>query len=390
MTWTVPLSDLALGNEEIRAVTGVLETGWLSMGPISQRFEEAFATSIGNERLYAVAMSSGTAALHLAQLALGIGPGDEVIVPSLTFVATANSSLYCGARPVFAEVTSEHDLNISPDSIQDAIGPKTRAITVVHYAGYPCDMKAIMEIAEDHGLFVIEDTAHAVGADYRGQACGTIGDVGCFSFFANKNLATGEGGMCVTREHRLAERLRRLRSHGMTTLTWDRHQGHAHSYDVVDLGYNYRINELAAALGEVQLRKLVENNQTRRELTGRYWERLRGIQGVVLPFEGRTGGASCHIQPILVDEEIRPSLISRLRDAGIQTSIHYPPIHLFTYYRERFGTHAGMLPLTEAVARRELTLPLYPHLPPATIDRIGEVIERGAMEPSPPESTGGA
>jgi len=245
------------------------------MGPVTQRFEEEFANYLGVK--YAFGVANGTAALHIAHKVLGIGPGDEVIAPSLTFVATANSVLYCGAKPVFADVTSLNNFNISPDDILEKITTKTKAITIVHYGGYPCDMDAIMKIANGYNLKVIEDAAHAPGAKYEEKKCGTIGDIGCFSFFANKNLVTGEGGMIVTNDDALAESIRIMRSHGMTTLTWDRHKGHAHSYDVVDIGFNYRINEVASALGLVQLKKLDENNEKRRKIVEEYRKRLENI-----------------------------------------------------------------------------------------------------------------
>jgi dTDP-4-amino-4,6-dideoxygalactose transaminase len=374
MSWMVPLSDLSLDEEDSRSVQEVMQSQWLSMGPVTSQFEDEFASYLSGD-VQAIGVSSGTAALHLAQLALGIGPGDEVIVPSLTFVATANSTLYCGGRPVFIDVTGTDDLNISPDAIAEAITPRTAAITVVHYAGYPCDMRPIMEIAEDHAIPVIEDAAHAVGARYRGESCGTIGRVGCFSFFANKNLATGEGGMITTSDSQLAERMRRLRSHGMTTLTWDRHRGHAHSYDVVDLGFNYRMNEIAAALGRNQLARLAARNDTRRTLTELYWARLGTSGGIRLPFRGRATTSACHILPVMVNEGDRNDVIMRLHAGGVQTSIHYPPIHLFRYYREHLGTGPGQLPLTESIARRQLTLPLYPGLARDAIEMIGDMID---------------
>jgi dTDP-4-amino-4,6-dideoxygalactose transaminase len=316
---------------------------------------------------------------------LGIKEGDEVIVPSLTFVATANSVLYCGAKPVFADITSLDDFNISPDDILEKITTKTKAITIVHYGGYPCNMNAIMEIAEDHNLKVIEDAAHAPGAEYRGRKCGTIGDIGCFSFFANKNLVTGEGGMLVTNDDALAEKIRIMRSHGMTTLTkirimrshgmttltWDRHKGHAHSYDVVDLGFNYRINDMASALGLVQLKKLEINNEKRRKIVEGYRKRLKDISGISVPFKNHKEKSSYHIFPILLSEDIsREEFIERLKEKGIQTSIHYPPVHLFTYYRKMFGFKEGMLPKTEYVGEHEVTLPLYPLMPCTDVQYI--------------------
>jgi len=358
MRWRVMLSDIDIGDEEIRAVVNVLKSKWLSMGEVTRRFEEEFSKYIGAR--FAFAVSSGTAALHIACRALGLGPGDEVIVPSLTFVATANVVLYCGAKPVFADVISEDDLTISPDDVLEKITDKTKAIIVVHYAGYPCKMKEISEIAEDYGIKVIEDCAHAIGAEYMGKKCGVLGDVGCFSFFANKNLVTGEGGMVVTNDEGLAEKIRLLRSHGMTTLTWDRYKGHAYTYDVVELGYNYRISEIESAIGLVQLRKLDANNSKRGELTKLYRTLLQDTD-VHIPFKSYRGKPSYHILPILLPEDVdRAAFMRYMRDRGIQTSIHYRPIHLFTYYRRTFGFRSGMLPVTEDVARREVTLPLHP------------------------------
>ena len=357
----VPLSDIDLDEEEIEEVTKVLKSKWLSMGPVTQRFEEEFANYLGVNVKYAFGVSNGTAALHIAHKVLEIKEGDEVIVPSLTFVATANSVLYCGAKPVFADITGLDNFDISPDDILEKITNKTKAITIVHYAGYPCDMDAIMEIANDHDLKVIEDAAHAPGAEYKGRKCGTIGDIGCFSFFANKNLVTGEGGMVVTNNDALAEKIRITRSHGMTTLTWDRHKGHAHSYDVVDLGFNYRINEIASAIGLVQLRKLDENNEKRRKIVEEYRKRLEDISGISVPFKDHKEKPSYHIFPILLAEDISRDVFREgLKEKLIQTSMHYPPIHLFTYYRKMFGFKEEMLPKTEFVGEYEVTMPLYP------------------------------
>lgn len=373
MPWEIPLSDIDLDNEEIEGVVKVLKSKWLSMGPVTQRFEEEFANYLGVK--YAFGVSSGTAALHIAHKVLGIKKGDEVIVPSLTFVATANSVLYCGAKPVFADITSLDDFNISPVDILEKISDKTKAITIVHYGGYSCDMDAIMEIAEDHNLKVIEDAAHAPGTKYKVKKCGTIGDVGCFSFFANKNLVTGEGGMIVTNDDALAEKIRIMRSHGMTTLTWDRHKGHAHSYDVVDVGFNYRINEVASALGLVQLKKLDGNNEKRRNIVEEYRKRFEKISKISVPFKNHKEKSSCHIFPILLAESIkRDKFMDRLKEKGIQTSIHYPPIHLFSYYRKMFGVEERMLPKTEFVGEHEVTLPLYPMMGKEEVKYIVEVI----------------
>ncbi len=358
MTIKIPLSDIDLGDEETEAVTKVLKSKWLSMGPVTEEFENKFKEYLNVKNAYAV--NNCTAALHIAHKVLGIKEGDEVICPSLTFVATANSILYCGAKPVFADITSFDDFNISPDDILEKITPKTKAITVVHYAGYPCDMDAIMEIAEDHKLFVIEDAAHAPGAEYKGKKAGTIGDVGCFSFFANKNLSTGEGGMIATNNDSLGEKIRIMRSHGMTTLTWDRYKGHARSYDVVNLGFNYRGNEIASAIGLVQLKKLDKNNNKRNEIVDMYKKGLKNIKEITIPFKDCKEKSSYHIMPILLSEEVsRNDFMDKLKEKGIQTSIHYPPIHLFSYYKKKFNYIKGMLPKTEFVGEHEVTLPLH-------------------------------
>jgi dTDP-4-amino-4,6-dideoxygalactose transaminase len=374
MDLKIPLSDIDLGEEEIEEVTKVLRSKWLSMGPVTEHFEKEFAAYLGVKHAFAVA--SGTAALHIACRVLNIGPGDEVIVPSLTFVATANAVLYVGAMPVFGDITSLDNFNVSPEDISKKITDRTKAIIVVHYGGYPCGMDAITEIANKNGLKVIEDAAHAPGAEYKGRKLGIIGDIGCFSFFANKNMATGEGGMIVTNDDSLAERMRTIRSHGMTTLTWDRHRGHAYSYDVVDTGYNYRISEIESALGLVQLKKLEQNNRKRAEITEEYREGLKAIPWISIPFQNCEGKPSYHIFPILLDEEVsREKFMENLRVKGIQTSIYYPPIHLFSIYRDMFGFKEGMLPKTEFVGKHEVTLPLHPLMKDDDVNLVLDTIK---------------
>ncbi|MGB8214209.1 MAG: DegT/DnrJ/EryC1/StrS family aminotransferase [Anaerolineales bacterium] len=360
MEWRVPLADVNFGVEEERAVQQVVRSGWLSMGEVTRAFEQEFAAFIGAK--HTLAVTNCTAALHLACLAAGIGPGDEVIVPSLTFVATANAVRYTGATPVFADIESLDWLSISPASIEARITERTRAILVMHYAGFPCDMPAIMDIAQRHNLVVLEDSAHAIGSTLDDRTLGTWGAIGCFSFFSNKNMTTGEGGMLATDDDALAEKLRILRSHGMTSLSWDRHQGHAYSYDVVDLGYNYRIDEIRSALGRVQLQKLPASNQNRRELTALYRELLVELAPELeLPF-GKSRGSSCyHILPTMLPKGTdRLRFMEGLKHRGIQTSIHYPPVHHFQIYHDEWQKKGGVLPLTEEAGIREVTLPLYP------------------------------
>jgi len=376
MEWRIPLADIDFGPEEEDAVLQVIKSRWLTMGAVTQAFEEEFAAYAGAR--HAIAVANGTAALHLACLAAGLRAGDEVIVPALTFVATANAVRYTGARPVFADITSEHDLNISPATIESCLTPRTRAVIVMHYGGYPCDMPGIMALAKKHDLVVIEDAAHAVGSLLDERMMGTWGSIGCFSFFSNKNMTTGEGGMLVTDDDALAGKLHALRSHGMTTLTWDRHKGHAWSYDVVALGYNYRLDEIRAALGRVQLGRLNNNNDRRRQLTALYREHLQElIPSVGIPFGSHRGISACHLMPVLLPTGTdRTAFMEQMKARGVQTSIHYPPIHKFSAYRNIVAQMSPNLGITEEVAGREVTLPLYPTLTEADV----ELVTRSVLE----------
>jgi dTDP-4-amino-4,6-dideoxygalactose transaminase len=358
MYWRVPLADIDFDQEEYKAVEEVLKSKWLTMGAISQQFEADFSVLTGIQ--HSIAVTNCTAGLHLALAALGVGLGDEVIVPSLSFVATANAVCYTGASPIFADIVSTEDLTISPASIRSLISQNTKALIVMHYGGYACDMEKILEIARERGLYVIEDAAHAVGASLQGEALGSWGDIGCFSFFPNKNMTTAEGGMVTTNNAMLAEKMRLLRSHGMTSLTWDRYKGHSWSYDVVDLGYNYRIDEIRAALGIVQLKKLLINNQKRRSLTEQYRQYMgRAIPDVVVPFTNHRGESACHLMPVILPKgSNRKEIMEKMKEMGVQTSIHYPPTHMFTYYQRHYPSRP--LELTENLATLELTLPLFP------------------------------
>jgi dTDP-4-amino-4,6-dideoxygalactose transaminase len=382
MNIRIPLSDLDYGSEEEAAVLSVIRSRWLTMGAVTQEFERRFAERAGVK--YAFAVSNCTDALHLAFLSLGIGPGDEVIVPSMTFVASANAVLYTGADVRFADITNILEPTISPDEIEKLITPKTKAICVVHYGGYPCRMTTIQTIARQHNLAVIEDAAHAPGASLEARALGAWGDVGCYSFFSNKNMATGEGGMLVTDREDIAEKVKLYRSHGMTTLTWDRHQGHAHSYDVVELGHNYRIDEIHSALGIAQLEKLSRNNARRKFLTERYFEELNCLApyGLEIPFAQICGAPSYHIMPVLLPETTnRDDFMNAMRADGIQTSIHYPPIHQFSYHEKKYGRIS--LPVTEAYAAREVTLPLYPTMSEEDLENVVKSMEKALLHPGP-------
>ena len=374
MNWRIPLSDIDFNQEEEQAVLRVLKSRWLTMGGVTQQFEQEFAGYVRAK--HAIAVTNATAALHLGCVAAKLGPGDEVILPSLTFVATANAVRYTGATPVFADIEGEHSLNISPSAIEACLTPRTRALLVVHYGGYACDMPAILALAAEHGLTVIEDAAHAVGSELEGRMLGTWGAMGCFSFFSNKNMTTGEGGMLVTDDDRLAEKLRILRSHGMTSLTWDRHKGHAWSYDVLDLGYNYRIDEIRSALGRIQLGKLEHNNEVRRRHTDLYHELLNELcPSVGLPFQRHAGRSACHLLPILLPQGMRrEDVMEQMKVRGVQTSIHYPPVHQFQAYRERMSQNGSDLHITENLAARQVTLPLSPMMAEANVRFVVEAL----------------
>jgi dTDP-4-amino-4,6-dideoxygalactose transaminase len=367
----VPLSDIAVDDELLDAVLETVRSGWWSMGPRVEEFEREFGEFCATP--HSVAVANGTASLHLALLAVGCGPGDEVIVPSLNFVAAANAIVHTGAEPVFCDIVGPGELNLDPADVEVAVGPRTKAVIVLHYAGFPCAMDEISELAERHRLAVIEDAAHAPGASLHGRMCGTLGHVGCFSFFANKNLPLGEGGMIVTGDDELAKRLRLLRSHGMTSLTWDRHRGHASSYDVVLPGFNYRLDEVRAVLGLVQLHRLLEENAARGRILARYREALAGTRGLTMPFgDGGERISSNHLAVVVLPEGVdRGEVRAGLDAAGIQTSVHYPPIHTFTQYR---SPDQRPLPRTDALAERILTLPLYGRMTDEQVDAVIEAL----------------
>ena len=365
----IPLFDLKLEPGDIDAVREVLESGWLTMGPRVQEFERAFAEHLGVR--HAIALSTGTAALHLAYLAAGIGPGDEVIVPSFTFVATANAVIYCGARPVFADVVGVEHLALDVADVERRITPRTRAVAVVHFAGYPARVDELAELCNERGLVLIEDAAHAPNAQLDGRKLGTFGLAGAFSFFSNKVLSAGEGGLLATDDDGVAERARLLRSHAMTSMTWDRHRGHAASYDVVEIGFNYRLDEIRAALALARLDRMDAEIERRRKLTLRYRGQLASHPQLVLPYsDDDVSRSSCYVMPIMLRSGAQRDRVRQaLRDEhGIQTSVLYPAIHEFSAYRETYpGTS---LPQTELAARSEVTIPLYPHMTTAEQDRV--------------------
>jgi len=368
--WDIQLFKLNYDDLEVKAVSDVVAGGWLSMGEKIISFEESFGDFLG-EGAHCKAVANGTAALHMALLALEVGRGDEVIIPSLTFVADVNVVNLVGATPKLADATSLHDWNMSLESVEKQITEKTKAVIVVHYAGYPCrDITAISHLCRDKGIGLIEDVAHAPGATVDGKVCGTFGDVGCFSFFSNKNLSIGEGGMVSTLDVELNKKLGYLRSHGMTTLTLDRHKGRAITYDIVQPGLNYRMDEMRAAIGSVQLDKLPAGNARRGELTERYRSNLRG-SAVSIPFGDQPSNATSvyHILPALLPENAdRIAVIGALKEKRIQSSVHYPPFWDFTAYKGQFSPNES--PVTADICRRQLTLPLFPTMTEDEVDQV--------------------
>jgi dTDP-4-amino-4,6-dideoxygalactose transaminase len=357
-SWKVPLADVQVPEADIEVVAETYRSGWLSMGPETERLEAAFADFAGCSN--AIAVTNGTAALHLICAAAGLGPGDEVVVPSLTFVATANAVAYTGARPVFAEIAGLDAPWMSADACETLIGPRTKAILAMEYGGHPGEIEQLRELADSRGLLLFEDAAHAAGSRLDGRHLGTFGKAGAFSLFSNKNLAIGEGGLVVSDDDQFAAQVRLLRSHGMTTLTWDRHRGHASAYDVVALGYNYRIDEPRAALARVRLARLDAENGRRRELDVRYRELLDGVDGIALTAAADPRSESSnHLFTIVLDEQLdRDAFRSALAQRGVQTSLHYPPVHRFSIYRDG----APSLPVTDAYAARAVTLPMFAHM----------------------------
>jgi dTDP-4-amino-4,6-dideoxygalactose transaminase len=369
---------LDYGSEEADAVQRVIARRWLSMGPEVQAFEQEFAAM--QEAKHAFAVSSATAGLHLSLLALGVGPGDEVIQPALNFVAAASMTVAVGAIPVFADICSLDEPTIDPGKVDRLISPRTKAVVVMHYGGSLCRMPELTELCAARDIAVVEDACHAVGVAYHdtrnrwpnGVMAGSIGDISAFSFFSNKNIASGEGGMVVTNRRELAERIRLYRSHGMTTLTWDRHKGHAGSYDVVKPGYNYRLDELHAALGRAQLKKLERNNQRRRDLLVSYKKAVGLLGGWIMPFSDAVEYSSGHLMVVVApSSDTRDRAVHALRQSGIQSSMHYPCVADFTGFAN--GSD-GDLELTRQFTRRAITLPLYPTLNPDRINNIVDVL----------------
>ncbi len=373
----IPFSRPHIGEEEIAAVVETLRSGWLTTGPKTHEFQRAFAKAIGAAQ--AIAVNSCTAALHLALDALELPSHAEVITSTLTFAATASTIVHAGARPVLVDVSPD-TLNLDPSDVERKITPRTKAIVPVHFAGHPAAMDDILDIARQHGLRVIEDAAHALPASYRGRAVGTIGDVTAFSFYATKNMTTGEGGMLTTADKELADRMWTRRLHGMSWDPWRRYSGGGWRYDVSYPGFKYNMTDIAAAIGLVQLRRLPALHQRRREIAALYSALLSDVAELRLPTTRSEVGHAWHLYVVrLLPQRLRltrDSLIEILKVKGIGANVHYIPLHLHSYFRKALGVTEDNFPVASMAAETMLSLPLFTRMADDEVQYVAETLRR--------------
>jgi perosamine synthetase len=373
----LPYGRQSISEDDIQAVVDVLRSDWLTTGPKVAEFEEAFAMSVGAK--YAVSFSSGTSALHGAAFVAGLKMGDEAITSPMTFAATANCVLYQGAKPVFADVCAE-TLNLDPEKAAERITPKTRAIIPVDYAGHPADMDEILELADRNGMIVIEDACHAFGAEYRQRRTGSVAHMTVFSFHPVKHLTTGEGGMVTTEHAHYADTLRRFRNHGISSEARERQsQGQWH-YEMTLLGFNYRLTDIACALGLSQLKRFEESLARRREIADRYTTAFRDLSGVILPAVRRDVNPAWHLYPLRLKLERlnanRREIFRALRAENIGVNVHYIPVHLHPYYRDRFGYGKGNYPVAEDAYEQLLSIPMFPGMSGQDVDDVIRALQK--------------
>ena len=373
----LPFALPEIGEEEIEEVVATLRSGWLTGGPRVQRFEEGFRRITGAQ--HAVALSSCTAGLHLALLASGIGPGDEVITTPFTFCATVNVIIHAGATPILADIRDD-DHNIDVEQVARKITPRTKALMPMHYGGQPCHMDELLALAREHKLRVIEDAAHALGAQDRGRPIGALSDAAVFSFYPIKPITTGQGGMLTTNDQALAGQVRILSLHGLSKNAWNRYaEGGSAEYQVLAPGFNYSMTDIQAAIGVHQLEKLERFQAQRTHLAGVYDRLLAGVPEVRCPQTRENVVHAWHLYPIRLELErlrcSRNEFIDELRKRGIGTSLHFIPIHLHPYYREAFGFQPGDFPVAEQVYAGLISLPLYPRMQDADVERVVTAIQ---------------
>lgn len=378
----VPFHRAAMGEEEVHAVSDVIRSGWLTMGPKTIEFESEFARYI--DAKHAVAVSSCTAALHLALETVGIGPGDEVLVPTTTFTATAEVVTYLGAKPVLVDVDAR-TFNMDPADAVHRITPRTRAIIPVHFAGHPCELARIQSVADEHGLHVIEDAAHALPASYRGIKIGSRGEITAFSFYATKSLTTGEGGMITTDNAQYAERMRMMRLHGIGRDAWKRYSAEGTwYYEVLAPGFKYNMTDIQAALGLVQLKKCDAMRNRRCEIAAEYTSAFQRMNSLEPPTLAGDCESSWHLYVLRLHTERlrigRDGFIKELTKRGIGTSVHFIPLHLHPYYQSAFGYSRGQFPVAEREYERCVSLPIYPRMTQKEIQFVIQAVSEVSEE----------
>lgn len=376
VTRLLPFHVPLIEEEDSQAVLEVLRSGWITTGPKVKQFEQAFAEYVGSR--HAVAVNSGTAALHLALEAIGLEEGDEVLVPTMTFAATAEVVLYFKARPVLVDCCPD-SFNMDPTEVEKAIGPRTKAMIPVHFAGHPCEMDRLQSVAQASALRLIEDAAHALPARYKGRMVGTMGDITCFSFYATKTLTTGEGGMATTENEEYANRMRIMSLHGISKDAWKRYTAEGTwRYEILEAGYKYNLTDLQAALGLTQLAKCQRMWERRAALAERYRRGLEAMDAFQLPQVNGDVQHAWHLFVVLVNPEAlrihRDQVIEELRQRGIGTSVHFIPLHLHPYYQRRWGYRGGQFPVSEYYFERCISLPLYPGMTDEEADRVIEAL----------------
>ncbi|NLT23668.1 MAG: UDP-4-amino-4,6-dideoxy-N-acetyl-beta-L-altrosamine transaminase [Syntrophorhabdus sp.] len=373
----IPYGRQFIDEDDISAVIEVLRSDWLTTGPKVAKFEEAFAKHVGAR--YAVAVNSGTAALHASIFAVGIKPGDEVIVPTITFAATANSVVYQGGTPVFADVMPSN-LLIDPSRVEALITDRTRAIISVDYAGHPCDYDALNDIAARRGLFLIDDACHALGGSFHGRPVGSLAGLNTFSFHPVKHITTGEGGLVTTDDPSLASRMRLFRNHGIDSDHYQRELEGSWEYNMTDLGYNYRLTDLQCALGLSQLKKLNKWVMRRRAIASRYDAAFQNTDLVRPLAVGEGVDHAYHLYIVRVPGDARGKIFRGLRAEGIGVNVHYRPVHLHPFYRQRFGTGPGLCPNAEHAYEEIITLPVFPAMTDDMVDEVIEAVKRIVRE----------